>query len=200
MDVSAISTGPNPPKDIHAVIEIPLGGAPVKYELDKTSGALMVDRFLHTAMFYPGNYGFIPHTLSADGDPCDVLVVSQVQVVPGAIVRCRPVGALLMEDEAGRDEKIIAVPVDALAPFYADIRSYRDLPAIMCEQIAHFFQHYKDLEKGKWVTIVKWLDAKGAEKLVLDAIARARSAQAKGHAKRKTQARAAIRQAPARRK
>ena len=200
MDIAAITAGPNPPKDIHAVIEIPLGGAPVKYELDKASGALMVDRFLHTAMFYPGNYGFIPHTLSADGDPCDVLVVSGVQVVPGAIVRCRPVGALLMEDEAGRDEKIIAVPVDALAPFYADIRSYRDLPPILCEQIAHFFQHYKDLEKGKWVTIVKWLDVKGAEKLVLDAIARARSAQAKGHTKRKTQARAAIRQAPGRRK
>ena len=160
-----------------AVIEIPKGSK-VKYELDKASGALRVDRFLHTAMFYPGNYGFIPHTLSADGDPCDVLVVSQVQVVPGAIVRCRPVGALLMEDEAGGDEKIIAVPVDALAPFYSNIRSYRDLPPIMCEQIAHFFQHYKDLEKGKWVTIVKWLDAKGAEKLVLDAIARAAKAQA----------------------
>src|SRR5262249_10754199 len=116
MDIGAISVGPNPPKDIYVVIEIPLGGAPVKYELDKASGALMVDRFLHPAMFYPGNYGFIPKTLSADGDPCDVLVVTQVQVVPGAIVRCRPVGALLMEDEAGRDEKIIAVPVDALAP------------------------------------------------------------------------------------
>jgi inorganic pyrophosphatase len=108
-------------------------------------------------------------------------VVTQVQVVPGAIVRCRPVGALLMQDEAGRDEKIIAVPVDALAPFYADIRSYRDLPPIMCEQIAHFFQHYKDLERGKWVTIVKWLDVKGAEKLVLEAIARAAKAQAGEH-------------------
>ena len=176
MDIDAISAGPNPPTDIYAVIEIPLGGTPVKYELDKVSGALMVDRFLHTAMFYPGNYGFIPQTLSADGDPCDVLVVSQVQVVPGAIVRCRPVGALLMEDEAGKDEKIIAVPVDALAPFYKDVRSYRDLPPMMCEQIAHFFQHYKDLEKGKWVTIVKWLDVKHAEKLVLEAISRAEEA------------------------
>ena len=154
MDIGAISAGPNPPTDIHAVIEIPLGGAPVKYELDKVSGALMVDRFLHTAMFYLGNYGLIPQTLSADGEPCDVLVVTQVQVVPGAIVRCRPVGALLMEDEAG-----IAVPIDALAPFYKDMRSYRDLPPMMCEQIVHFFQHYKDLEKGKWVTIGKWLDA-----------------------------------------
>ena len=190
MDIGAISVGPDPPKDIYAVIEIPLGGAPVKYELDKASGALMVDRFLHTAMFYPGNYGFIPRTLSADGDPCDVLVVTQVQVVPGAIVRCRPVGALLMEDEAGRDEKIIAVPVDALAPFYADIRNYRDLPPMMCEQIAHFFQHYKDLEKGKWVTIVKWLDVTGAEKLILEAISRRKGAsegarRAKGHVRRR---------------
>ena len=180
MDINAISIGPNPPKDLHVVIEIPLGGAPVKYELDKASGALRVDRFLHTAMFYPGNYGFIPHTLSSDGDPCDVLVVSQVQVVPGAIVRCRPVGALLMEDEAGKDEKIIAVPVDALAPFYKDVRSYRDLPPTMCDQIAHFFQHYKDLEKGKWVTIVRWLDVRGAEKLVLEAISRAHGAQTRG--------------------
>jgi inorganic pyrophosphatase len=118
--------------------------------------------------------------MSADGDPCDVLVITQVQVVPGAIVRCRPVGAPLMEDEAGKDEKIIAVPVDALAPFYKDVRSYRDLPPMMCDQIAHFFQHYKDLEKGKWVTIVKWLDVAGAEKLVLDAISRAHEAQTRG--------------------
>jgi inorganic pyrophosphatase len=172
MDISRITSGKNPPKDIHAVIEIPLGGVPVKYETDKKSGALFVDRFLHTAMFYPGNYGFIPHTLSADGDPCDVLVVSQVPVVAGAVIRCRPVGALLMEDEAGGDEKILAVPVDALHPFYSGVQSYRDLPPIMCEQIAHFFQHYKDLEKGKWVTIARWLDADGAEQLVMDGIAR----------------------------
>jgi inorganic pyrophosphatase len=177
MDISRITSGKNPPKDIHAVIEIPLGGVPVKYEIDKKSGALFVDRFLHTAMFYPGNYGFIPHTLSADGDPCDVLVVSQVPVVPGAVIRCRPVGALVMEDEAGGDEKILAVPVDALHPFYKGVHSYQDLPAIMCEQIAHFFQHYKDLQKGKWVSIVKWLDADGAERLVMEAIDRARQAQ-----------------------
>ena len=174
MDISRISTGRNPPKDVHAVIEIPLGAVPVKYEIEKESGALFVDRFLHTAMFYPGNYGFIPHTLSADGDPCDILVVSQVPVVPGAVIRCRPVGALVMEDEAGGDEKILAVPVDALHPFYNGVQSYKDLPQIMCEQIAHFFQHYKDLEKGKWVTIVKWLDADGAEQLVIDAIERAK--------------------------
>ena len=174
MDLKLISSGRNPPHDIHAVIEIPLGGVPVKYEFDKTSGAIFVDRFLHTAMFYPGNYGFIPHTLSDDGDPCDVLVISQVPVVPGAVIRCRPVGALLMEDEAGNDEKILAVPVDALHPFYKGITSYRDLPDVMCEQIAHFSQHYKDLEKGKWVSIVRWLDAREAEQLIMDGIKRAK--------------------------
>lgn len=172
MDVSLIAPGRNPPHDLHAVIEIPLGGVPVKYEIDKSSGALFVDRFLHTAMFYPGNYGFIPQTLSLDGDPCDVLVVSQVPVVPTSVIRCRPVGALIMEDEAGGDEKILAVPVDALHPFYKDVHNYTDLPQIMCDQISHFFQHYKDLEKGKWVTVVRWLDAAGAGQLVLDAIAR----------------------------
>jgi inorganic pyrophosphatase len=172
MDVRHISPGRNPPQDLHAVIEIPLGGVPVKYEIDKATGALFVDRFLHTAMFYPGNYGFIPQTLSADGDPCDVLVVTQVAVVPGAVIRCRPVGALVMEDEAGLDEKVLAVPVDDLHPFYTGIKSYRDLPAIMCEQVAHFFQLYKDLEKGKWVTVVRWLDTEAAEQLVMEAIAR----------------------------
>jgi inorganic pyrophosphatase len=175
MDLQLVSTGKNPPKDIYVVIEIPFGGVPVKYEFDKRSGALFVDRFLHTAMFYPGNYGFIPHTLSEDGDPCDALVISQVPVVPGGIVRCRPVGALLMEDEAGKDEKIVTVPVDALNPFYTGVRSYRDLPPIMRDQIAHFFRHYKDLEKGKWVSEVTWLDADDAEKLVTEGIARAKA-------------------------
>jgi inorganic pyrophosphatase len=172
MDLKLIPIGRDPPSDVNAVIEIPLGGVPVKYEFDKKSGALFVDRFLHTAMFYPGNYGFIPHTLSEDGDPCDVLVISQVPVVPGAVIRCRPVGALLMEDEAGNDEKILAVPVDDLHPFYKGITSYRGLPTVMVEQIAHFFQHYKDLEKGKWVSIVKWLDARDAERLIMEGIAR----------------------------
>ena len=174
MDLKLIPAGRNPPKDVNAVIEIPLGGVPVKYEFDKQSGALYVDRFLHTAMFYPGNYGFIPHTLSQDGDPCDVIVIAQVPVVPGAVIRCRPVGALLMEDEAGQDEKVLAVPVDALHPFYTGVTSYRDLPAVMLEQIAHFFQHYKDLEKGKWVTIVRWVDTADAERIIMDAIERAK--------------------------
>ena len=176
MDLKLIPAGRNPPKDVNAVIEIPLGGVPVKYEFDKQSGALYVDRFLHTAMFYPGNYGFIPHTLSQDGDPCDVIVMAQVPVVPGAVIRCRPVGALLMEDEAGQDEKVLAVPVDALHPFYTGVTSYRDLPAVMLEQIAHFFQHYKDLEKGKWVTIVRWVDTADAERIITDAIERAKQA------------------------
>jgi inorganic pyrophosphatase len=173
MDVTKITAGRNPPFDLHAVIEIPVGGVPVKYELDKSSGAMFVDRFLHTAMFYPGNYGFIPQTLSQDGDPCDVLVIAPVAVVPGAVIRCRPVGALLMEDQAGVDEKIIAVPVDDLHPFYKGIGSYRDLPEIMREQIAHFFQHYKDLEKGKWTTIGQWVDVEGSQRLIMDSIARA---------------------------
>ena len=175
MDIARIPVGRNPPKDLNALIEIPLGGVPVKYELDKDSGALFVDRFLHTAMFYPGNYGFIPHTLSADGDPCDVLVVGQVPVVPGAIIRCRPVGALMMEDEGGKDEKVLAVPIDALHPFYAGVKSYEDLPAVLCEQIAHFFQHYKDLEKGKWVKGLHWVGPADAERLVSEAIAQART-------------------------
>jgi inorganic pyrophosphatase len=177
MDVTKITIGRDPPNDIHVIVEIPQGGEPVKYELDKESGAMFVDRFLHTAMFYPGNYGFVPHTLSADGDPIDVLVVGQAPVVPGAVIRCRPIGALLMEDEAGPDEKVIAVPVDKLHPFYSGVRSYSDLPQILCDQIAHFFQHYKDLEKGKWVTIVRWVGAEEAADLVTGAIARAKAAK-----------------------
>ena len=172
MDITRIPTGANPPYDVNAVIEIPQGGEPVKYEMDKDSGALFVDRFLHTAMFYPGNYGFIPGTLADDGDPCDVLVVGPTPVVPGAVIRCRPIGALLMEDEAGNDEKILAVPVDKLHPFHSGISSWRQLPAIMTEQIAHFFQHYKDLEKGKWVTVANWLDGRGAERIVAEAVQR----------------------------
>ena len=173
MDISKISIGPNPPRDVHVIVEVPLGGVPVKYEMDKSSGALFVDRFLHTSMFYPGNYGFIPHTRSLDGDPCDVIVAGQVPVIPGCVVRCRPIGALLMKDEAGPDEKILAVPVDALHPFYSEVHSYRDLPTILCDQIAHFFRHYKDLEKAKWVNIVEWVDAPEAEKLISESIVRA---------------------------
>jgi inorganic pyrophosphatase len=173
MDLSKISVGVNPPYDLNAVIEIPQGGEPVKYELDKDSGAMMVDRFLHTAMFYPGNYGFIPHTLADDGDPMDIMVVGPTPVVPGAVIRCRPVGVLMMVDEKGADEKILAVPVDALYPFYRDVDSWRGLPAILTEQIAHFFKHYKDLEKGKSTEIVRWADPEEAAELIRIAIQRA---------------------------
>jgi inorganic pyrophosphatase len=174
MDINRIAIGRNPPEEVNVVIEIPQGGPPVKYEIDKASGALMVDRFLHTAMFYPANYGFVPHTLSPDGDPVDVLVVAQVAVVPGAVIRSRPVGALLMEDESGGDEKILAVPVDNLHPFYRGVRSYLDLPPLLCEQITHFFRHYKDLEPGKWVKVMRWADAEEAKAMLMAAIDRAR--------------------------
>jgi len=170
MDLRMISAGREPPKDLHAVIEILLGGVPVKYEMDKESGALFVDRFLHTAMFYPGNYGFIPHTLADDGDPMDIIVVGPTPVVPGAIIRARPVGALIMRDEAGGDEKILAVPVDALHPFYTGVDSWRALPTILTEQIAHFFKHYKDLEKGKSVDIIRWADPEEAADIIRQSI------------------------------
>jgi inorganic pyrophosphatase len=172
MDIKKVSAGRNPPVELNAVIEIPQGGVPVKYELDKTSGALFVDRFLHTSMFYPANYGFIPQTLAQDGDPLDILVVSQVPVVPGAVIRCRPIGALMMSDEKGLDEKIIAVPTDDLNPFYSNIRSYADLPAVLRDQIGHFFQHYKDLEPGKWVSVVRWEGPSEAERLIREAVDR----------------------------
>jgi inorganic pyrophosphatase len=174
MDVSKIPPGRNPPDEIHVVIEIPEGGVPVKYEFDQVSGAMFVSRFLHTAMFYPANYGFIPNTLSEDGDPCDAMVLSEVAVVPGAVIRCRPVGALLMEDEHGVDEKILAVPVDELNPYYDGIEELTDVPPILREKIDHFFRHYKELEKGKWVKVTGWVDRSSARKLIIDGIARLR--------------------------
>ncbi|MDX2102536.1 MAG: inorganic diphosphatase [Alphaproteobacteria bacterium] len=172
MDISKVAVGKNPPKDFNVIIEIPMGGEPVKYELDKESGALVVDRFLHTAMYYPGNYGFVPHTLAEDGDPLDVLVIGRHALVPGCIVPCRAVGVLLMEDDGGPDEKVLAVPIDKLHPFYAGINTWQDLPPILIEQIAHFFKHYKDLEKGKWVTIARWGGVEEAERLLLASVAR----------------------------
>lgn len=173
MDLSRIPTGTDPPNEVNVVVEIPQGGTPVKYEIDKDSGAMFVDRFLHTAMFYPGNYGFIPNTLSADGDPVDCLVISPNPVVSGAVLRVRPIGALLMQDEHGADEKIIAVPIDKLHPFYKRVQSYRDLPEILIEQIGHFFEHYKDLEKGKWVKLARWVDRSDAARFIRAGIARA---------------------------
>jgi inorganic pyrophosphatase len=168
MNIDAIPVGPNPPWDLNVIIEIPQGGLPVKYEMDKDSGALFVDRFLHTAMYYPGNYGFVPHTLADDGDPCDVMVLNPSPVVPGCVIRCRPIGVLRMVDEAGGDDKILAVPVDKLNPYYTDIASYRQLPMILVEQIEHFFTRYKDLEKNKSVTVKGWGDAGEAAALIAE--------------------------------
>ncbi|MCG8490493.1 MAG: inorganic diphosphatase [Sneathiellales bacterium] len=166
MDISKISAGKDVPWDVNVVIEIPIGGVPVKYEVDKDSGAMFVDRFLHTAMYYPCNYGFIPHTLADDGDPTDMLVAGPIPVIPGAVLRARPVGVLIMEDEAGQDEKILGVPVDKLHPYYSDVENYSDLRGVLLDQIAHFFEHYKDLEKDKWVKIVRWGDADEAAEMI----------------------------------
>ena len=172
MDLTKVPVGKNPPHEINVVIEVPVGGDPVKYEMDKESGAVFVDRFLHTSMHYPCNYGFIPHTLSGDGDPADVLVVGNLPVVPGCVLSARPIGVLLMEDESGVDEKILAVPTTKLDPFYANINSYLDLPESFIQRVSHFFEHYKDLEKGKWVKVLGWEDSKRAEELIREAIMR----------------------------
>lgn len=158
MGLNEIPVGKNAPHDVNVIIEIPMNGAPVKYEVDKSSGALFVDRFMSTAMFYPTNYGYIPATLSLDGDPVDVLVVTPVPLMSGSVISVRPVGMLKMTDEAGQDAKLIAVPSDKLSSFYRKIESYHDLPQPLLLSIEHFFAHYKDLEEGKWVKIDGWLD------------------------------------------
>lgn len=170
MDMSKIPVGENPPTDINVIIEVPLGGEPIKYEMDKNSGAMFVDRFLYTAMRYPCNYGFVPHTLSDDGDPTDVLVVGNRALMPGSVIRARPIGVLMMEDEAGFDEKIVAVPHGKLTKYYDNIQSYEDLPQILLDRISHFFEHYKDLEKEKWVKIVGWEGREKAGELISAAI------------------------------
>ncbi|MBK6533190.1 MAG: inorganic diphosphatase [Deltaproteobacteria bacterium] len=170
---TSVSIGRNPPEEVNVIIEVPIGGEPIKYEMDKEAGTLVVDRFLYTSMRYPGNYGFIPHTLSGDGDPCDVIVANTRAIVPGAIMSVRPVGVLLMEDEAGGDEKIVAVPSSKVSKRYDGVRSYTDLPQITLDQIQHFFEHYKDLEPGKWVKVLRWGDADEARRLILEGIARA---------------------------
>ncbi|MHA1559466.1 MAG: inorganic diphosphatase [Alphaproteobacteria bacterium] len=173
MRLNAVPIGRHPPEEVNVVIEVPIGGEPIKYELEKASGALFVDRFLYTPTRYPGNYGFVPHTLSGDGDPVDVIVANTRAIVPGAVMAVRPVGVLLMEDNAGMDEKIVAVPADALTPRYSHIKNYDELPDILIKQIEHFFAHYKDLEPGKWVKIARWGNVTEAKSLIEEAIERA---------------------------
>ena len=173
MDISKISIGKNAPEEVNVIIENTAGGVPVKYEIDKDSGAIFVDRFVHTPMFYPGNYGFIPHTLSGDGDPVDVLVMSPLPVIAGAVLPSRPIGVLLMEDDGGQDEKIIAVPTTKMFPYHENVETVEDLPQITRDQIEHFFTHYKDLEKGKWAKILGWADAAKAREMIQEGIARA---------------------------
>ena len=175
MRIDLVPVGDNPPDSINVIIEVPIGGEPVKYEFDKASGALFVDRILHTPMRYPANYGFVPHTLGDDGDPLDALVIARSPFIPGSVVRVRPVGVLLMEDDKGGDEKLLCVPVDTTFPYYADVGDREDLPAIVMQQIEHFFAHYKDLEPGKWVRILGWGDAEKAREIVMAAIARAKA-------------------------
>ena len=172
MDISKIPAGNNPPEDINVVIEVPQHADPIKYELDKESGAIFVDRFMHTAMHYPCNYGFVPNTLSDDGDPVDVLVVSAFSLMSGCVVPCRPVGVLLMEDEAGIDAKVLAVPASKLNPVYDHVQEPGDLPKFLTDQIRHFFEHYKDLEPNKWVKVTGWGDTDVARKEISDSIAR----------------------------
>lgn len=172
MDLSKISTGENPPDDVNVVIEVPLGGDAIKYEIDKASGAMFVDRFLYTEMRYPCNYGFIPHTLAEDGDEVDVMAVGNRPLVPGSVLRVRPVGVLLMRDEKGLDEKILAVPHRKLTSYYDTIDSYTDLPNILVEKVQHFFEHYKDLEPKKWADVVGWAGVDKAREIIRESIER----------------------------
>jgi len=173
-----IPSGDNPPHELNVIIEVPIGGEPVKYELDKASGALFVDRILHTPMRYPANYGFVPHTLGEDGDPLDALVITRSPIMAGAVIKVRPVGVLLMVDDKGGDEKLITVPTDATFPYYREVTGHNELPEIVTQQIEHFFQHYKDLEPGKWARLDGWGDAARAKQIIVEAIERANPAGA----------------------
>ena len=174
MDISKLSVGKNPPLEVNVVIEVPLRSDPIKYEFDKDSGAIMVDRFLYTTMFYPCNYGFIPHTLADDGDPIDVMVVGRMPVQPAAVLSVRPIGLLELEDEAGGDEKVLAVPVPRITLLYEKVESWRDIPEIDLKRIQHFFEHYKDLEPEKWVRVGSWRDVEHAHRVIMAAIERGR--------------------------
>lgn len=177
MDISKIAIGKNPPKEVNVIIEVPMGGDPIKYEFDKEAGAIVVDRFVATPMRYPTNYGFVPHTLSGDGDPVDVLVICPYQLFPGTVIKARPIGVLMMEDQEGEDEKIIAVPTSKTTTFYDNIQEQTDVQPILLQQIEHFFTHYKDLEAGKWTKINGWESREKAEALILEGIERAKASK-----------------------
>ena len=181
MALHLVHIGRNPPGDINVVIEIPMNSEPVKYEVDKKSGAIFVDRILTTPMRYPCNYGYVPHTLCGDGDPVDALVMMPFPLIPGSVINCRPIGMLEMKDEAGTDEKIVVVPTTKVSPLYKDVDTVRELPAPIRDQIAHFFQHYKDLEKGKWVKIEGWHGPQDARRSILEAIERYSKSPDKPH-------------------
>ena len=177
MSFEKVKTGKDVPNDVNVIIEIPLDSEPVKYEVDKKSGAIFVDRMLTTAMRYPCNYGYVPHTLCGDGDPLDAMVVMPVRLIPGSVINCRPIGVLLMKDEAGTDEKLLVVPGNKVTPLYKDVETIRQMPPPVLDQIAHFFEHYKDLEKGTWVKIEGWDGPKDAKRLIVESIARFSSAK-----------------------
>ena len=176
MSLNKVPSGKNLPDDFNVIIEIPMHGEPVKYEVDKESGAIFVDRFMNTAMHYPCNYGYIPHTLSPDGDPVDVLVITPVALNTGVVVRCRPLAVLKMEDESRMDAKVLAVPVDKLSTLYRSLKDYKQLPEITLQQIVHFFQHYKDLEPNKWVKIDGWHGIEEARAEILEGVANYKNA------------------------
>ncbi|MEO8672952.1 MAG: inorganic diphosphatase [Tahibacter sp.] len=167
MGLDLVVTGKDVPNEINVIIEIPKDAEPVKYEVDKATGAIFVDRVLSTPMRYPCNYGYVPHTLCGDGDPVDVLVVIPMPLIPGSVIRCRPVGMLRMQDEAGEDTKLIAVPIDKVFNGYAHIKDINDVPQHWRDRIGHFFEHYKDLEKGKWVKIQGWGNVADAKEEIL---------------------------------
>lgn len=179
MSLNLVPSGKDLPNDFNVIIEIPMQGDPVKYEVDKESGAVFVDRFISTSMQYPCNYGYIPHTLADDGDPVDVLVITPVPLHPGVVVRCRALGMLQMTDEAGGDAKLLAVPVDKLCGVYSHQKTYADVSPWVLNMITHFFEHYKDLDKGKWVKIEGWVGIDEAHQEIMDGVARYNSAEVK---------------------
>ena len=179
MNLDRVSSGKDIPNDINVIIEIPAHADPVKYEVDKDTGAMFVDRFMNTAMHYPCNYGYVPHTLSEDGDPVDVLVLTPIPLISGSVIRCRPVGMLRMTDEKGPDAKVLAVPIDKLCSLYRNVQAATDLPTMLIAQIAHFFEHYKDLEAGKWVKVEGWADAAAAKAEIVSGVERFRNAKEK---------------------